>query len=315
MSAVSARRAGRSESGFAMLIVFVLAAVIAISLYMEMPRVAFEKQRDREQMLVDRGLQYRRGIQLYYRKFGLYPTSMDDLETKNNMRFLRHRYKDPMTGKDEWRLIHMGPGGVLTDSLLQKPPDPMKGGQPGSPDSSGATASNNGTATGTGTPNGTGAPGTDPNNPNGDPNAGGINFATARRPSDHVPGSPAASASTDPYQQQYPGQPGYPPPQPDPSQSQYPTQPQYPAQPLYPGQPPDSLRDNPWRRIPPASPATRISSNPNSRRTPTIPTAIPRELPRSIRPAFSRDYSRDNPANRRNPANRCCPGNNTPASR
>ena len=35
----------RSESGFAMLLVFVLAAAIAISLYMEMPRVAVESQR------------------------------------------------------------------------------------------------------------------------------------------------------------------------------------------------------------------------------------------------------------------------------
>jgi len=26
-----------------------------------------------------------------------------------------------MTGKDEWRLIHAGPGGLFTDSLTQKP--------------------------------------------------------------------------------------------------------------------------------------------------------------------------------------------------
>jgi hypothetical protein len=45
----------RQESGFAMLFVFVMAAAIAIGLYMEMPRVAFESQRQREQMLIDRG--------------------------------------------------------------------------------------------------------------------------------------------------------------------------------------------------------------------------------------------------------------------
>ena len=110
------KRKSREESGFALLMVFVMAAVIAIGLYYEMPRVAFESQRAREQLLVDRGMQYRRAIQLFYRKFGRYPASMDDLETTNNIRFLRHKYKDPMTGKDDWRIIHMGPGG-MSDGL------------------------------------------------------------------------------------------------------------------------------------------------------------------------------------------------------
>ena len=39
-----------------------------------------------------------------------YPQNLDDLETTRNIRFLRRRYKDPMTGKDAWRLIHVGPG-------------------------------------------------------------------------------------------------------------------------------------------------------------------------------------------------------------
>ena len=105
----------REDSGFAMLFVFVMAAAIAIGLYMEMPRVAFESQRQKEQMLIDRGGQYQRAIQLFYRKYRTYPQNLDDLETTRNIRFLRRRYKDPMTGKDEWRLIHVGPGGVLTD--------------------------------------------------------------------------------------------------------------------------------------------------------------------------------------------------------
>src|SRR5271170_7794658 len=111
----------KDESGFALLLVFVMAAAISITLYMEMPRVAFESQRAREQMAIDRGLQYKRGIQLFYRKYQLFPQTLDDLETTRNIRFLRRRYLDPLTGK-EYRLIHVGPSGQLTDSLVQPPP-------------------------------------------------------------------------------------------------------------------------------------------------------------------------------------------------
>jgi hypothetical protein len=108
------------ESGYAILMVFLLAATIAIGMYAVAPRVAFESQRDKEQLLVDRGEQYKRAIQLYYRKFRKYPVKMEDLENTSNIRFLRKRYVDPMTGKDEWRLIHVGPGGQFLDSLTQK---------------------------------------------------------------------------------------------------------------------------------------------------------------------------------------------------
>jgi hypothetical protein len=114
------RPRGRRESGYALLMIFLLAAILALTLYQVMPRAAFESERDKEQLLIDRGEQYKRAIQLFYRKTGRYPVKMEDLESTNNIRFLRQRYKDPMTGKDEWRLIHVGPGGVFTDSLTQK---------------------------------------------------------------------------------------------------------------------------------------------------------------------------------------------------
>jgi hypothetical protein len=113
-------RAASSEGGFALLLVFAMAAAVAIMLYLELPRVAFEAQRSQEQLLIERGEQYKRAIQLYFRKFKQYPATMEALETTNNVRFLRRRYADPLTGKDEWRLIHVGPGGVFTDSITQK---------------------------------------------------------------------------------------------------------------------------------------------------------------------------------------------------
>ena len=115
------RRRHRKDSGFAMLLVFLMAACIAITLYMEVPRVAFEAERQRELLLVDRGNQFKRAIQVFVtdktnNPMRRFPASLDEMESFNNHRYLRHRYVDPMTGKDEWRLVHMS-GGVLTDSV------------------------------------------------------------------------------------------------------------------------------------------------------------------------------------------------------
>lgn len=219
------------ERGFALLMVFVMAAVIAITLYMEMPRVAFESQRAKEQLLVDRGNEYKRAIQLYFRKQKRFPSKIEDLESTSNMRFLRRRFKDPMTGKDDWRLVHVGPGGFLTDSLVQKP-NPL-GGKDQQKDQV-ADASQNPA----------GQPG-QPLNANGSEGGGGINMATARRPSDTMvngalggavaPGAlPPSDGSQNPQQPlppQYAVQPPYP------VQQQYPGQQQYPVQQQYPGQP------------------------------------------------------------------------------
>ena len=110
------------ERGFALLIVFLFAGAVALMLYSQMPRVAFESEREKEQVLQSRGQQYVRAIQLYYNAYHKWPSKIEDLENTNNKRYLRKRYIDPMTGKDEWRLIHVDASGQLTDSLVQKPP-------------------------------------------------------------------------------------------------------------------------------------------------------------------------------------------------
>jgi len=98
-----------------------MASLIAISLYMEMPRVAFQAERQKEQLLLERGEQYKRAIGLFLRtnKNARWPASIEELESFNNHRSLRKRYIDPMTGKDEWRLIHIQ-NGVLQDSVTNK---------------------------------------------------------------------------------------------------------------------------------------------------------------------------------------------------
>jgi hypothetical protein len=111
-----------SERGSALLIVFVFAAVIAIMLYRELPSVTMEAERQREQELQDRGQEYVRAVQLFYRKNQRYPGSIEALENTNRVRYLRQRFKDPLTGKDDWRLLHAGPGGMLIDSKIKRVP-------------------------------------------------------------------------------------------------------------------------------------------------------------------------------------------------
>ncbi len=237
----------KPESGFAMLMVFVLAAAIAITLYMEMPRVVFESERAKEQILVDRGTQYKRAIQLYVRynmihsRVAKYPTKIDDLESTNNMRFLRHRYKDPLTGKDEWRLIHIGPTGQLTDSLIQKF-DPLKDKEK----DKGLTAGNT-----TGDPNSAVDPQTgQPIWARGRPSDKVLSGAGGPPPAPEDPNAPFQPAQ--PPQPVYAGQPGYP------QQPGQPGIPQYPQIPVgqQPGFAPQPYPNQPYNPLQPNQPGT-----------------------------------------------------------
>jgi type II secretory pathway pseudopilin PulG len=107
-----------AEGGFVLLTLLFFAAAVAFMLVLALPRTAMQSQRVREETLIYRGEQYKRAVQLYFRKYQKYPESLDDLEESDGIRFLRRRYKDPLTGEDEWRLVHMGSDGRFKDSLL-----------------------------------------------------------------------------------------------------------------------------------------------------------------------------------------------------
>jgi type II secretory pathway pseudopilin PulG len=82
-------RPRRGEGGFALLVIFLIAATVAFTMYQELPRAAFESARDKEQLLMDRGNQYKRAIQVYYAVNKRYPAELKDLENTNDKRFLR----------------------------------------------------------------------------------------------------------------------------------------------------------------------------------------------------------------------------------
>jgi type II secretory pathway pseudopilin PulG len=102
------RRRSRRQSGYMLLAILLMMALMVIAATAVAPRLATQIKREREQELIHRGTEYAKAIRRFYRKFGRYPTSIDQLEQTNNFRFLRKRYKDPITGKDDWKLIHFG---------------------------------------------------------------------------------------------------------------------------------------------------------------------------------------------------------------
>ncbi len=97
-----------SEDGYMLLVAIFLLALLVLSLAVAAPQMAKSIQRDREVETMHRGKQYARAIQLYYRKFHTYPPSVDALVNTDNIRFLRKKYIDPMTGKDDWKPILFG---------------------------------------------------------------------------------------------------------------------------------------------------------------------------------------------------------------
>jgi type II secretory pathway pseudopilin PulG len=103
------QKASRSrQQGYVLIVMMLFLTLLAISLTAAAPAMMQRIRREREIELIHRGKQYARAIQLFYRKFGRYPVRLEELENTNNIRFLRKRYKDPITAEGEWRLIHYG---------------------------------------------------------------------------------------------------------------------------------------------------------------------------------------------------------------
>lgn len=109
---------GDPRGGYVLVALLASSAIMLAALALTVPRMAVQAQRVKEETLVYRGKQYQRAIELYFRAHKKYPEEIDDLEETEGVRYLRKRYKDPLTGEDEWRLIRMGANGRFKDSLI-----------------------------------------------------------------------------------------------------------------------------------------------------------------------------------------------------
>ena len=104
----SAASAPTGDEGFMLLGLIVAMAIILMVLGIAASKVAFSLRREREVESARRADQYVRAIRKFYLKNQHYPGSIEQLENTNNIRYLRKRYVDPLTGKDDYRLIPVG---------------------------------------------------------------------------------------------------------------------------------------------------------------------------------------------------------------
>lgn len=108
---VKRRSRRRDEDGYVLITMLLMVSLMTIAALAVLPSFIFELKRDQEQEMIHRGVQYTRAVRAYYKKFGRYPTRLEDLDNTNNLRYLRKHYKDPLTGQ-EFKLLHFGEPGL-----------------------------------------------------------------------------------------------------------------------------------------------------------------------------------------------------------
>jgi type II secretory pathway pseudopilin PulG len=91
-----------------LLAVLFMMAIMVITALAVAPAFLQQAKRDREEEMIHRGTEYARAIKKYYKKFGRYPANLEQLDNTNQIRFLRRRYKDPLSKDGQWKLLHAG---------------------------------------------------------------------------------------------------------------------------------------------------------------------------------------------------------------
>ena len=104
---VRRRNGRRRDSGYMLLVLMLAVAVLTITMLGVAGNYRRSILRDREVEMIHRGVQYERAVRLYYHKVGSYPTTIEQLENTNKIRYLRKRYKDPMSRDGKWQMAHI----------------------------------------------------------------------------------------------------------------------------------------------------------------------------------------------------------------
>src|SRR5271169_2666214 len=81
-----ASRRRQPESGYLLLAVLLLMALMIIAATIEAPRIVQQIKRDREEEMIHRGTEYARAVKKFYKKFGRYPANLEQLDNTNQIR-------------------------------------------------------------------------------------------------------------------------------------------------------------------------------------------------------------------------------------
>src|SRR6266700_269980 len=153
------------QAGYILLSVMLLVTVMLLALSIELPRISQQIKREKEEELRHRGMEYAMAVKRFVHKTGRPPTSLEQLEDTNHVRFLRKRFKDPMTVDGEWRLVHPGEAQINLTATATNP-GLQGGGNTGQPVAGGIDGQQGG--------GNTGQPGGNPGQPGGLSQPGGL---------------------------------------------------------------------------------------------------------------------------------------------
>src|SRR5271155_2820143 len=104
-SQISAVRRQRDGGYLLLAIMLMMAFMVITATYYVAPKMVQQIKRDREEEMIHRGTEYARAIKKFYKKNGRYPATLDDLD-KGQIRYLRKRFKDPLTKDGKWKLLN-----------------------------------------------------------------------------------------------------------------------------------------------------------------------------------------------------------------
>lgn len=163
-----------SEAGFALAALLVAIAILSVMMLVALPTWRHQVQREKEAELIFRGEQYARAINLYQRKLaGAFPPSLDVLVEQ---KFLRKKYKDPITGEDFLPVLANSPAAMAAMQSANAPATPGGGvstpaqGRAGTPGGLSGTPGGRGSSS----PGAPGAPGIASGGRGGQPTPGGV---------------------------------------------------------------------------------------------------------------------------------------------
>src|SRR5450631_1718225 len=127
---ISPRRRRRDRGAMLLAVLFMMAIMVIVAMAVA-PSFVQQMKRDREEEMIHRGTEYARAVKKFYKKFGRYPANLEQLDNTNQIRFLRRRFKDPLSKDGQWKLLRYGDIQVLTGGAMMGAQGAQLGNQAG----------------------------------------------------------------------------------------------------------------------------------------------------------------------------------------